>query len=114
MANFSDARCTAGGVCPSDPLIFTCEVNDTFGMRVTLPTGEHEIISIGDKSNHVVLPAGFTADSLVITLKNYTRNLSLTLSIENASLLNGGQISCDDITQNVAKAGCPLAGEPSV
>ena len=112
MANFSDARCTAGGVCPSDPLIFTCEVNDTVGMRVTLPTGEHEIISIG--TNHVVLPAGFT-DSLVITLNNYARSFSLTLSIENASLLNGGQISCDDIIpQNVAKAGCPLAGEPSV
>ena len=116
MANFSDARCTAGGVCPSDPLIFTCEVNDTFGLRVTLPTGKREIISIGDTTDHVALPAGFTADSLVIiTLNNYTsRNFSLTLSIENASLLNGGQISCDDITQNMAKAGCPLAGEPSV
>ena len=27
VASFSDARYTVGGVCPNDPLIFTCEVN---------------------------------------------------------------------------------------
>ena len=65
MASFSDARCTAGGVCPNDSLVFTCEVNDAFVMRVLLPTGDQEFVSPGDRVNDVALPAGFTADSLV-------------------------------------------------
>ena len=64
---------------------------------------------------HVILPAGFTAESLVITkVNNHTRNITLTLSIVNASLLNGGQITCDNTYNNRAMAGCPLAGESSV
>ena len=115
MANFSDARCTARGVCPNDPLVFTCEVNNVRGLRVILPTGYREAISIGDTTNNVDLPAGFKADSLVITpIDNLRRNFTLTLSIENASLLNGGLIRCDDANRNRAMTGCPLAGEPSV
>ena len=115
VASFSDARCTAGGVCPNDPLVFTCEVNDAALLRVTLPTGEHESVSFGDSANDLVLPAGFTADSLVITpVGDFTRNISLTLSIEKAALLNGGQITCTDISINIrAMAGCSLAGGPS-
>ena len=41
-----------------------------------------------------------------------TRNFTLTLSIENVSLLNGGQIRCDDSSAHVsAVARCPLACE---
>ena len=114
MASFSDARCTTGGVCPNDPLVFTCEVNDTQLLLVVLPTGQHEYISLGDSANDVSLPAGFAADSLVITPVDYsTRNIFLTLSIEKASLLNGGQITCNDHISTRAMAGCPLAGESS-
>ena len=116
VASFSDARCTAGGVCPNDPLVFTCEFNNVYILRVILPTGQQEIISLGDTAHGISLPAGFTADSLVISAgDDFSRNFFLTLSIENASLLNGGQITCDDTTpNNVAMARCPLASEQSV
>ena len=117
MASFSDARCTAGGVCSNDPLVFTCEVNDAYVLRVVLPTGDQEVVSVGDTTSDISLPAGFTAVALVVTLTDdSTRNISLTLSTENASLLNGSQITCDDASINdiSAMAGCPLAGEPSV
>ena len=58
---------TAGGVFPNDPLIVTCEVNDAFFLRVIFPSGVREQISIGDTTSTIALPAGFTADSLVIT-----------------------------------------------
>ena len=115
MASFSDARCTARGVCPNDPLVFTCEVNNAVGLRVIFPTGYQETVSYGYSANSVRLPAGFEADSLVITpTDDLRRNFTLTLSIENASLLNGGWITCDDANRKRAMAGCPLAGEPSV
>ena len=114
MASFSDARCTTCGLCPNDPLVFTCEVNDAQLLRVILPTGYQEYISIGDTTSDISLPAGFAADSLVITpVDDSTRNISLTLSIEKASLLNGGQITCTDHFRTRAMAGCPLAGESS-
>jgi hypothetical protein len=113
VASFSDARCTAGGVCPNDPLVFTCEVNNAVSLRVILPTGYREHVSVGDTTNNVALPAGFKADSLVITpIDDFRRNFTLTLSIENASLLNGGLIRCYEYG-NRAMAGCPLAGSPA-
>ena len=66
---------------------------------------------------HVVsLPDGFTAVSLVIKeIHEISRNFTLILSIRNATLLNGGQITCDDTFLNkMAMAGCLLAGEQSV
>ena len=116
VASFSDARCTAGGVCPNDPLVFTCEVNDAVLLRVILPTGEQDFISLGDTVDVVSLPDGFSAVSLVISeIDEFSRNITLILSIQNATLLNGGQITCDDTFLNkVAMAGCLLAGERSV
>ena len=113
VASFSDARCTAGGVCPNDPLVFTCEVN-SFLMRILLPHGDQEVASIGDTESDILFPsAGFTVDTFnVIPVDTFTRNYTLTLSIENASLLNGGQITCDDTTTlSRAMARCPLIGK---
>ena len=113
-ASFSDDRCDADGVCPSDPLTFTCEINEIPILQVVLPNGEVEFVSPGisqDKLNEE-LPDGFTAEDLVITpIDNASRNYVLTLSIASASLLDGGVITCDGATGSSANAGCPILGK---
>ena len=113
MAGFNDSRCVAGGVCPTDPLLFTCELNEVFLLRVVLPTGDQEVTSVGDDAADVRLPAGFFANVLNITnTYDPTRNFFLVLTIVNATLLNGGEMRCDDTTQGSAiMAGCPLLGQ---
>ena len=115
MANFLTEACTTGGVGPSDPLLFTCEVNGVILLRVMLPTGDQEIISLGDTAADVDLPTGFTAESLDITeIDGSTRNFNLTLSIDSAYHLAGGEIICDDTTpSNKANATCPIIGKLS-
>ena len=97
-------------MCATDPLFFTCELNEVALLRVTLPSGYKEPISTGDNTTDVALPNGFTAVSLRIHIGNENiKNFSLTLSIANASLLAGGEIRCDNTTlSSVVSAGCPL------
>ena len=110
MANFLNEACATGGVKPSDPLLFTCEVYETVLLRVVLPTGDQEIISAGDNVADVALPTGFTAESLDITeIDDSTRNFNLIISIDSASFLKGGEIKCDDTTsRKEAMARCPI------
>ena len=79
------------------------------------PTGDQEIISVRDTTDDVILPTGFTTVDLDITeIDASTRNFKLTLSMDSASLLNGGEIKCDDTTsRKEAKANCPVIGELS-
>ena len=113
MASFTNAACATGGVNPTDPLLFTCEVNGVILLRVFLPTGDQEIASLGDTAADIDLPTGFTAVSLNITeIDESTRNFNLIISIANASLLEGGEIVCDDTTsRNQARASCPTFGK---
>ena len=98
---------TTGGVHFTDPLLFTCELYEVFLLRVVLPTGDMEQMSIGDNADDVVLPAGFKAVSLnIIELETFTRNIGLTFSIANASLLDGGNIICDNSNGKAVMAGC--------
>ena len=115
MANFINESCPAGGVKPFEVLLFSCEVKGAALLRVVLPAGDQEIISVGDTTADVALPAGFTAVSLNITeIDGFTRNFNLTFSIDSASLLNGSEIKCDDTTsRKEAKANCPIIGELS-
>ena len=110
MANFINEACATGGVQPSEPLLFNCEVFEAVLLRVRLPTGDQEIISVGDTATDVDLPAGFTAVSLNITeIDESTRIFNLTLSIDRASLLEGGNITCDNTTSvNTAMDECLL------
>ena len=113
MARFNDSRCSAGGVRATDPLFFSCELNEVSLLRVVLSTGDQEIISLGDTADNVDLPAGFTAVFLNITETNGdTRNFSLTLYITSASILDCGEIRCDDTTgKSMVMAGCPVRGK---
>ena len=113
MAYFNDSRCTAGGVCATDPLFFTCKLNEIAVLQVVFPTGEAEFISLGDTAVHVAFPAGVTAVVLNITETSADRrNIALTLYITNASILDCGEIRCDDTTgKSVVMAGCPVRGK---
>ena len=109
VASFNDTRCNIGGVCSTDPLLFTCEFYHVAGIRVRLPNGEQEGISKGNTANDIALPAGYTATSLVITeIDEFSRNFHLTLNIANASLLNGSEIMCDDFVGDAVMAACLL------
>ena len=110
MASFTNEACVTDGVNPTDPLLFTCEVHGAILLRIVLPTGDQEIVSVGDTADDVSLPTGFTAVSLNITeIDESTRNFYISISIANASLLRGSEITCDDTTsRNAEKAGCPI------
>ena len=110
MASFTNEACATGGVNPTDPLLFTCTLNGAILLRLVLPTGDQEILSVGDTADDVTLPIGFTAVSLNITeIDESTRNFNLSIFIANASLLGGDEITCDDTTStNAVKAGCPI------
>ena len=98
----------------TDPLFFTCELIHVFLLRVEFPNGAQESISKGYNSGYqtVVLPAGFKVVSLhIVETDEYKRNISLTLLIVNASLLDGGEIICDDTTNNKVMAGCQVCGK---
>ena len=113
VASFTNAACTTGGVNPTEPLLFTCEVYKTFLLRIVLPTGDQEVVSVGDTADDVSLPTGFTAVSLDITeIDKSTRNFNISISIGKASNLGGGEITCDDTTsRNQASASCPIFGK---
>ena len=99
----------------TDHLLFTCELHDVLGLRVMLPNGYADTVSVRDTSLRRGLPAGFREVSLSINtsvINEFERNVSLTLSIANASLLDGREIVCDDTTLwNEVMAGCRVCGK---
>ena len=118
VVNFNDTRCADGGsVCPTDSLLFTCTGNETItlALRVILPSGDElivtssgAVIAIGDLSD------GFSVESTNVAVNDggTSFNYTLSLSIDNASLLAGGVIICNDNTiANRDMAGCPTAGK---
>ena len=112
MASFNDSRCSTIGVCSSDPILFTCELKEVILLRVVLPTGDQEFISVGNIVSTIDLPAGFATVSLDMSeINECRRNISLTFSIAIASLLDYGYIRCDDTQKNVVTARCPLLGK---
>ena len=125
VAKFTNEACNADGVRPSDPLIFICEIYEAFLLRVVLPTGDQEFITLGYEIDDITLPSGFTAVSLAITETDQFRgNFSITISIDSALHLKGGIITCDDTsprkratagcTINIGNVSCPLITHQTV
>ena len=110
MANFLNESRTTDGVNPTDPLFFTCEIYGTVLLRVKLPTGVQEVLSVGDAAADVSLQPDVTTVSLDMTkIEGSSRNIHVTLFIANASLLKGGNITCDDTSSKKATARCPIS-----
>ena len=112
-ASFNDPRCEDGGVCPADPLLFTCNVTDTPATIVIVRFSFVEIMLISlraDNTTEGVGPDGINIQSRSVTGEN-PYNYILTLSIANASLLNGGMIECDSVIGVTDMDRCPVAGE---
>ena len=112
-ASFNDPRCEDGGVCPTDPLLFTCNVTNTSSDRVFLTFSFAEMDLLSLTNNNVT--QGAQPDGTNIQSHNVTGvgpyDYILTLSIANASLLNGGMIECDSVVGVTDVAKCPVAGE---
>ena len=116
-AGFNDTRCEDDGVvCPTDPLLFTCNITDTPSTRMTVAFSFSEMELISLTNNNVTQGVG--PDGINIQSHNVTGegpyDYILTLSIANASLLNGGMITCDSNIGVTDRAGCPVAGGLSV
>ena len=116
-ASFNDPKCEGGGVvCPADSLLFTCNITDSIGTRATVAFsfGEMGTISlIGLTNNNVtegVVPDGIHIQSYNVTGTS-PYDYILILSITNASLLNGGNVTCDSSIGVTDMARCPITGE---
>ena len=116
LTRLNGSTCEDNCVYSTDPLLFTCELNHVAVLQVKFPkfNGYHEAVSNGDTLQFVALPAGFSAVSLNISKNKFRYNISLKLLIANASLLDGGEIICDDSISesgNNVTAGCRLCCE---
>ena len=113
VSMIQDVKMVVLCVCPTDPLLFTCIVSDSpiVDITVTFPSGDEIDLTV---ENMITgdLPDGVHVKSHNVTIDG-TFNYVLTLSIESASLLNGGEIRCDtNAIDNDDIARCPVAGKP--
>ena len=112
--SFNDPRCGDGrGVCPTDPLLFTCVVTGSPVNSITVEIENVFEIDLNDDNTiDGDLPDGYTVQSHNVQTNVGSLNYTLVLSIVNASLLNGSLIICDSNLAGVDDmAGCPVAGK---
>ena len=113
--NFNDTRCGDGrGVCPTDPLLFTCMVTGSPADRITVEIENVFDIDLREDNTTVGdLPDGYTVQSHNVQTNDGLLNYILVLSIVNASLLNDSLIICDINLAGVddSIAGCLVAGK---
>ena len=107
-ASFNDTRCDSEGVCPNDPLLFTCAVNGSESAFVTIVLSPTEEVEIDCKGNNTEInqkfPRGISLGDCNVTDVDGTKgNYIIELVIERASLLNGN-ITCRG--ENTDKTSC--------
>ena len=114
IASFNDTGCGDGReVCSTDPLLFTCNITGSLSTTatVTLPPSGVVILLSNDNSALGMVPQGYILQSTIVSMNDGLNNFILTLSIENASLLNGSDIICNSgLSGGIRMAGCPVAG----
>ena len=100
-------------MCPTDSLLFTCTAIEIITLRVILPFGDElTVTSSGIPPGNV--PDGFSVEFSSVAMNDggFSSNYTLSLSIDDASLLAGGMIVCDDATPgNQDMAGCLVVGK---
>ena len=112
VANFRNEECKTGEVNPFDSLYFTCEISEAPYLRIVLPTGQNEVISLRATLNDLRLSPGFIPCFLRITeVDDLKGNFTLSLCIDYATRLEGGNITCSTAMKR-ATVGCPI-GMPS-
>ena len=113
--SFNNSRCGDGrGVCPTDPLLFTCVVTGSTASRTTVEI--ENVLEIDLRQDNTIdgdLPDGYTVQSHNVQTNDGSLDYTLGLSIVSASLLNGSLIICDSNILGVddGMAGCPVAGK---
>ena len=116
--NFNDPRCGDGrGLCPTDPLLFTCIV--TGGTATSITVKIDDVLEIDFNVDNTIdgdLPDGFTVPSHNVQTNVGSLDYTLVLSIVNASLLNGSLIVCESNTFGVddSTAECPVVGKLNI
>ena len=114
VVNFNDTRCADGGrVCPTDSLLFTCTTSEISVLRVTLPSGD-VLVVFSDGTITGNLPDGLSVESSSVAVNDggLSSNYTISLSIDDAALLAGSMIVCDDGTSgNQDMAGCSVVGK---
>ena len=86
--SFNDTRCDGGRVCPTDPLLFTCEItgSTSTSIAVTFPSDMGITIilrSRGTVDEHDP-PDGVTVRFHNVAITENAVNYTLSLSIETA------------------------------
>ena len=117
IASFNDTRCGDGGVCSTDPLLFTCNITGSLSTTATVTlTPSGDVIQLNhDNSTQGMIPARYILQSTIVSMNGVLNNFILIFSIESASLLNGSDIICNSgLSGGIRMARCPVAGKFSV
>ena len=89
-ASFNDTRCYNEGVCPNDPLLFTCTVTGSPVSKATVTLPFQRDVNIHyDNTTSGELPHGVTVQYHDAIISDGLVNYTISLAFEKAYLLTG-------------------------
>ena len=115
--SFNNSRCQEDkGVCPTDPLLFSCVVTDNTASSIIVKVNGSGAILLTSKNDVQELdgglPDGFAVQSHNVLKNNVASvNYTLVLSIVSASLLNDSLICVSNLLGIDGVAECAVAGK---